>query len=252
MKIVRFELQQRIEYGVVDEDSIFSIEGNICGQFSIGKKLCGLSEVRLLSPVQPKIVVGVGGNYYGLLKAAGMEIPSEPSLFLKPSSSVVGHLDNIVYPKISNDVRFGGELAVVVKYEARNVTEDRALEYVLGYACGNDLTARDLQDRSPTRNKSFYTSCPLGPCVATDINAANLRIKSRLNGILIQDDSTSDMIFSVNQIISYITEFMALEPFDVILTGTSRKETKINIGDTIEVEIEGIGVLRNTVTKYSI
>lgn len=252
MKIVRFELGQRIGYGVVDGNTVFSIKGDIYDEFGIGKKLCSLSEVRLLAPVQPKIVVGVGANYYALAKEVGTEIPSEPSLFFKPPSSVVGHLDNIVYPKISNDVRFGGELAVVMKYQARNVPEDRALEYVLGYTCGNDLTARDLQDRSPIRNKSFYTSCPLGPCVATDINAANLRIKSRLNGILIQDESTSDMIFSVSQIISYITEFMALEPFDVILTGTSRKETRINIGDTIEVEIEGIGVLRNTVTKYSI
>lgn len=249
-KIIRFELEQRTEYGVVEKDTVFSIEGNICHEFSIGKKLCSLSEVRLLSPVQPRIVVGVGGNYYGLLKEVGMEIPSEPSVFLKPSSSVVGHLDNIIYPRISNDVRFGGELAVVMKYEARNVPEDRALEYVLGYTCANDLTARDLRDRFPTRNKSFYTSCPLGPCIATDIKRDNLKIKSRLNGILMQDDSTSDMIFNISKIISYITEFMALEPFDVILTGTSRKETRINIGDTIKVEIEGIGVLQNTVTRY--
>lgn len=247
MKIIRFELGQRIGYGVVDGDTVFSIEGNICDQFSVGRKLCSLSEVRLLSPVQPKIVVGVGGNYYGLLKEVGDEVPSEPSLFFKPSSSVVGHLGNIVYPRMSNDVRFGGELAVVIKYEARNVPEDRALEYVLGYTCGNDLTAHDLPSM---RNKSFYTSCPLGPCIATDINADNLRTKSRLNGSLIQDGSTSDMVFDVGKIISYITEFMALEPLDVIITGTSVRERKIHIGDTVEVEIEGIGILRNTVTKY--
>ena len=249
MKIIRFEWQQTTQYGVVDNDSVFSIEGSILGDFSIGKKLCNLSDVKLLAPVQPKIVVCIGGNYYRLLREAGREIPSEPSSFLKPSSSVIGHLDNIVYPKVSNEVSFGGELAIIMKYEARNVPEYRALEYVLGYTCGNDLTAHDLPERFLTRAKSFYTFCPLGPCIATDINPDNLKIRSRLNGVLIQDDSTSDMIFNVSQIISYITGFMALEPLDVILTGTSRRETKINIGDIIEIEIEGIGILRNTVTQ---
>ena len=251
MKIIRFEWQHIIQYGVVDRGVVYTIEGNICDEFGVGKKLCSLNEVRLLAPVQPKVVVGVGTNYYGLIKEVGMEIPSEPSLFLKPSSSVVGHLESIVYPKISSDVRFGGELTVVIKRVARHVPEDRALEYVLGYTCGNDLTARDLPDAIPTRSKGFYTFCPLGPCINTGIKANNLRIRSRLNGVLIQDDSTSDLIFSISQIISYITEFMTLEPFDVILTGTSKKETRINIGDTIEVEIEEIGILRNTVTKYS-
>lgn len=248
MKIVRFEWEGAIRSGVMDADTVFGIGGSILGDFVVADKLCNAGDVRLLSPVQPRTVVGVGANYYRVVREVGMEIPREPSLFLKAASCVVGHLDHIVYPKISSDVRFEGELAVVMKHEARHVPEDRALEYVLGYTCANDLTARDLQDRFPTRNKSFYTSCPLGPCIATDIDADSLRIKSRLNGMLIQDDSTADMIFGVSKTITYITQFMPLEPLDVILTGTSRRATRIRRGDTVEVEIEGIGVLRNTVT----
>lgn len=250
MKIIRFRQGQTIKHGIVHEDTVFSIEGNVYGDFVVGKELCSLSDVRLLPPTQPKIVVGVGRNYYRFVEETGRKMPTEPVLFFKPSSSVVGHLDNIVYPEISSDVEYGAELAVVMKYETRNVPEDRALDYILGYTCALDLATCDLADEHPTRIKSFYTFCPLGPYITTNIDGQNLRIESRVNSILKQDGSTSDMIFSISKIISYITKFMALEPGDVILTGSPRKETEINIGDTIEVEIEGIGILRNTVTKY--
>jgi 2-keto-4-pentenoate hydratase/2-oxohepta-3-ene-1,7-dioic acid hydratase in catechol pathway len=246
VKIIRFEWKQDVKYGVVDGDSVFLLKGDILGDFGIGKKLCRLGDVKLLAPVQPNIVVGIGGNYHSLLKV-DTSIHSKPEAFLKPPSCVIGHLDNIIYPKIVDGVHIEGELAVIMKREARHVPEDRALEYVLGYTCGNDLTAHIEGDRSHTRVKSFYTFCPLGPCIATDIDPSNLNIKSRLNGVLIQDDYTRDMVFNVSKIISHVTEFMALQPLDVILTGTSRPPTSINVGDTVEVEIEGIGILRNTV-----
>jgi 2-keto-4-pentenoate hydratase/2-oxohepta-3-ene-1,7-dioic acid hydratase in catechol pathway len=247
MKIIRFPWRQAPIYGVLEGEEVFSLEGNLLGEVSIGKKLCNLNDVRLLAPVQPNIVVGLGGNYHRLL-AVDTSIHSKPEAFLKPPSAVIAHLDNIVYPGIVENVHLEGELAVIIKREARHVTEESALDYVLGYTCANDVTAHIKGDKNSTRAKSFYTFCPLGPCLVTGLDPDNLKITSRLNGILIQDgDSTSDMVYNVKKIISYITEFMALQPLDVILTGTSRPATLIKPGDVIDIEIEGIGLLRNTV-----
>ena len=249
MKIIRFQWNEAPTYGILDDESVLSLNGDILGNFTVGKKLCNLGDIKLLAPVQPNIVVGLGGNYHSLL-AVDTSIHSKPEAFLKPPSAVIGHLDNIIYPGIVDNVHMEGELAVIVKREARHVPEDQALEYILGYTCANDVTARIEADRSSTRAKAFYTFCPIGPCIATDLDPDNLKITSRLNDTLIQDsDPTNDMVFNVKKIISYITEFMALQPLDVILTGTSRPPALIKAGDIIEIEIEGIGVLRNTVVN---
>ncbi len=247
MKIIRFQWQQTERYGIVDGEDVFSLEGEITDKFQAGKKLGKLSEIKLLAPVQPNLVVGLGGNYHSLL-AVDTSIHSKPEAFLKPPSAVIGHLDKIIYPKIVKNVHMEGELAVIMKRAARQVPESEALDYVLGYTCANDVTAKIEGDRNSTRAKSFYTFCPLGPCIATDLDPDNLKITSRLNGALVQNgDSTSDMVFNVRKIISYITEFMALQPLDVILTGTSRTPTMLKIGDVVEIEIGGIGLLSNTV-----
>jgi 2-keto-4-pentenoate hydratase/2-oxohepta-3-ene-1,7-dioic acid hydratase in catechol pathway len=235
MKIIRFALGQSIHYGVIEGTKVFQIDGNIFDLLNIGKHLCHINDVQLLAPVQPKIVVGVGRNYRKPGTVDDENIPPEPQLFFKPSSSVIGHLNNIIYPKISKDVRSGGELAVVMKRKAIN-----------------DLTAFDINERDVfvTRPKSFYTFCPIGPCIATDIGVDNLKITSKLNGNLKQQGSTREMIFSISKIISYISEFMALEPGDVVLTGTPGEGSfGVNVGDTIDVEIEGIGLLRNPVVS---
>lgn len=172
-----------------------------------------------------------------------------PELFLKPASSVIGHLDHIVYPEVSNSISCGGELAVVIQSEARKVSEERTLEYVLGYTCAIDVTALDLlSDRFPTRAKSYYTFCSLGPYIATVIGD-NLLLRSRVNGNQVLDHSTSGMIFSVAKVISCITQFMALQPLDVILMGTPKPETSVNPGDVVEVELQGISTLRNTIVQ---
>lgn len=247
MKIIRFQWKQDTRYGILDGESVLSLDGDVLGDFTAGKKLCKLSDVKLLAPVQPGIVVGLGGNYHSLL-AVDTSIHTKPEAFLKPPSAVIGHLDNILYPPIADNVHLEGELAVIMKREARHVPEDRAMDYVLGYTCANDVTAHIKEDKGSTRGKGFYSFCPIGPCIATDLDPDNLKITSRLNGTVIQDsDTTSDMVFNVKKIISYITEFMALQPLDVILTGTSRPPALIRAGDTIEIEIGGIGVLRNTV-----
>jgi 2-keto-4-pentenoate hydratase/2-oxohepta-3-ene-1,7-dioic acid hydratase in catechol pathway len=247
MKIVRFSKDGRANFGVIHGDSVLSLEGDLFGEFRVGKEVCNRKEAVTLPPVTPRIIVGVGVNYYTFVKEAGRELPKEPVLFFKPSSSVIGHLDKIILPKISNDVRYGAELAVVMRSEARDVPEKKVLDYILGYTCAMDLAACDLPDKFPTRSKSFYTFCPLGPYIATDLDHRALRIKSKVNGILDQDGPTSDMIFDIPRIISYVTQFMALEPGDIVLTGSPRKETNLHVGDTVEVEIEGIGVLRNSV-----
>lgn len=247
MKVIRFMWENNIYYGTINDNDVLLLEGDILDDFTIGKKITTLQDVKLLAPVESSLVVGIGGNYHGLLKL-DKSIHSRPSAFIKPPSSIIGHLGNIIYPNIVNDIHMEGELAVIIKKRAIHVQEENALDYVFGYTCANDVTAHIDDEESITRLKSFFTFCPLGPCIETELDPENLKITSRLNGELIQNaDSTSDMVFNVNKIISYITEFMALQPFDVILTGTSKPPAKMNIGDLTEVEIEGIGVLRNMV-----
>lgn len=250
MKIIRFDWEQEVRYGVLDGDDVHAIDGDMFDDFLVGEKLCALGDVRLVAPVQPRAVACVAANYHELMKYVDREIPKEPEVFLKPPSAVTGHLGGIVYPTVSKHLTCGGELAVVLKREARNVPEERALDFVLGYTCANDVTASDLTaERFSTRAKGFYTFCPLGPCIATDIDGDNVILKSTLNGQLILDDPTSGMIFSVKEAVSYISQFMALEPLDVVLMGTPRPETTVDVGDVVEVEIEGIGTLRNRVVK---
>lgn len=251
MKIIRFEWQKSIKYGIVDKDTIFSIKGSIFEDFKITQSLCQLSEVRILAPVKPHIVVGVGGNYRSVIEQAGNEIPKEPQLFIRPASTVIGHLDKITYPKTSHIVNFGSELTIIIKHNAWNVNEDKALDYILGYTCGFDMTAFDLlkaDNFKQMRGKSFPTSQPLGPYIATGIDGDNIRIRSRLNGDIIEDGSTFDLIFKIRQLVSYISRYILLEPGDAILTGQMRT-TEVHIGDTIEVNMEGIGTLKNTVVS---
>ncbi|MBN1192062.1 MAG: fumarylacetoacetate hydrolase family protein [Dehalococcoidales bacterium] len=249
MKIVRFQEDKSARYGLLEGNEIFSLEGDLLGKFQAGKKLGKLEDVRLLAPVQPNLVVGLGGNYHSLL-AVDTSIHSKPEAFLKPPSAVIGHLDQIIYPQIVTNVHMEGELAVIMKREARHVPEEDAFDYILGYTCANDVTAHIEGDRGSTRAKSFYTFCPLGPCIATGLDPDNLKITSRLNGELVQEgDPTSDMVFNVRKIISYITEFMALRPLDVVLTGTSRPPKMLKAGDVVEIEIEGIGLLSNSVVE---
>ena len=249
--IIRFQWAGETRYGILDRDEVFRVEGNIYDKFGVGHKLCNLSDVRLLPPVQPKNIIGVGGNYLSAVKQVGREVEKQPQLFSRPISTVIGHLENIVYPKTSKIVNYGAELTIVIRSQAWNVPEDKALDYVLGYTCGVDLTAFDLLQEDgfrPFRAKAFPTSQPLGPCVATGIDGDNVKIISKLNDAIIEDGSTRDLIFNISKLVSYISKYIVLEPGDVILTG-QMKTTQINIGDSIVVEMEGIGTLKNTVVS---
>jgi len=250
MKIVRFQWQDKVNWGIVEDDTVFSLVGDLYSGFEKGKVLCQLRDVRLLAPAEPSIMVACGRNYTGTIKQLGVAMPKEPALFFKPASTVVDPGGDIIYPPISHDLRYEAELCCIMKREAKNVSEEKALDYVLGYTCGNDCTLMDLfeKDERLTRAKGFDTSGPLGPFLVTDIDPHNLAIKGRVSGETKQDSNTGLMIFSIEKLISYISAFLTLRPGDVVWTGTPEGgHCPVKVGDVIEVEIEGIGLLKNRV-----
>jgi 2-keto-4-pentenoate hydratase/2-oxohepta-3-ene-1,7-dioic acid hydratase in catechol pathway len=209
-----------------------------------------LATVQMLAPVAPSKIICVGRNYQDHAAELGNPMPPEPLLFLKPPSAIIGNGDTIVLPPESSKVEHEGELGVVIARTARHIgdTED-ALSYVLGYTCVNDVTARDLQrkDVQFTRAKSFDTFCPVGPFIETDIDPADLQVTTRVNGKVRQQGRTSAMAFPVAHLIRYVSRIMTLNPGDLISTGTPSGVSALHDGDVVEVEVEGVGILRNGV-----
>jgi 2-keto-4-pentenoate hydratase/2-oxohepta-3-ene-1,7-dioic acid hydratase in catechol pathway len=215
-----------------------------------------LAEVRLLAPVIPRSkVVAIGKNYAAHAAEMGGEVPEEPMMFLKPNTSVVGPGDPVYYPPQSSRVDYEGELAVVIGRICRDVPPEQATDVIWGYTIANDVTARDLQKKDVqfTRAKGFDSFCPLGPWIETDLDpqtfADGVSIQTHLNGDLVQDGSTKDLIFDIPTLVAHITSVMTLLPGDVILTGTPEGVGPMQIGDEVEVSIDGLGALTNTVVK---
>jgi 2-keto-4-pentenoate hydratase/2-oxohepta-3-ene-1,7-dioic acid hydratase in catechol pathway len=209
-----------------------------------------LADVRLLAPVIPRSkVVGIGRNYAAHAAEMGNDVPTEPLMFLKPNTTVVGPGDPIFYPRQSSNVHFEGELAVVIGRICRDVAPDRVKDVVYGYTIGNDVTARDLQksDVQFTRAKGFDSFCPLGPWVETELDPSDLRVQTHLNGDLKQDGTTKDLIFDVPTLVAHVSSVMTLLPGDVILTGTPDGVGPMTPGDEVDVTISGIGTLTNKV-----
>jgi 2-keto-4-pentenoate hydratase/2-oxohepta-3-ene-1,7-dioic acid hydratase in catechol pathway len=208
-------------------------------------------DIKLLPPVIPSKIVCAGLNYYDHAEELKMSVSNEPVIFLKPSSALIGADDPIVYPKNSSRVDYEGELAVVIKKKARNVSRALVSEYILGYTCFNDITARDLQkiDGQWTRAKSFDTFAPIGPWVDTELDPADLSLRTYLNGELKQISRTSNLIFAVGDLVEFISGIMTLFPGDVIATGTPGGIGPMVPGDEVVVEIEGLGKLTNHVVK---
>ncbi len=207
---------------------------------------------RFLAPVQPSKIIAVGLNYRDHAREMGLELPGEPILFMKPATAVIGPFEEIRYPSQSSRVDYEAELAVVIGTTCRNVRASRAKDCILGYTCLNDVTARDLQakDGQWTRAKSFDTFAPIGPWIATDIEDPHaLSITARLNGEVKQSSNTSNLIFSVFELVEFISSVMTLKPGDVIATGTPSGVGPMLPGDEIAIEIEGIGVLNNRVSS---
>ncbi len=211
-----------------------------------------VGDVTLLPPIVPSKIVAIGLNYKDHAMERGRALPEEPLIFLKPSSAVVGPNDIIVYPSMTKRVDFEGELAVIIKKKASRLRQDDDPDdCILGYSCFNDVTARDLQEKDVqfTRAKSFDTFAAIGPCIATDIDPARLRIKTFLNGKLRQSGNTRNLIFPVPFLVRFVSNVMTLNPGDIITTGTPAGIGPMVPGDKVDVQIEGIGTLSNTVMK---
>jgi 2-keto-4-pentenoate hydratase/2-oxohepta-3-ene-1,7-dioic acid hydratase in catechol pathway len=254
--IIRFERNGKVKHGwmVEDENKVRVIEGDIYKIQTAKPIMTGLElpldEVVLKAPSAPSKVVCIGVNYRDHAEEMGIELPAEPLMFLKPSTTVVGPGEPIMYPQLTQNLHYEGELAVIIKKEAKQVKAADAEEYILGYTCAIDVTARDLQmkDGQWTRSKSFDTFCPLGPAIAAKLDHQDLRIVTRVNGEVRQDSSTSQMVFSVPQLVEAVSAVMTLLPGDVILTGTPPGVGELKVGDEISVTIEGIGTLSTRVS----
>ena len=250
MRIVRFELQGRTGYGILSGEKIEVLwgtpyDGGLAN--TIGESV-SLPEVTLLAPCEPSKIVAIGLNYRDHAAEFGNPIPEEPLIFMKPSTAVIGPDEDIVYPEMSRRVDYEAELAVVIGKAARHVREADFRDYVLGYTCINDVTARDLQkqDGQWTRAKGFDTFAPLGPWVETAIaDPNNLAIEGFLNGERRQHSNTSNLIFPVATLVSFISRIMTLLPGDVIATGTPSGIGPMRPGDVVEIRVEGIGTLKN-------
>lgn len=250
MKIVRFLRNGEPAYGCIEGDAVYTLLGDVITAPECGERFAALSEVRLLAPCTPSKIVAVGLNYRSHAEEMGVALPQEPVLFLKPPSAVVGPWDDVVYPRMAQRVDYEAELAVVIGRRAKAVSPAEAGGYIWGYTCGNDVTARDLQkkDGQWTRSKGFDTFCPLGPWIITDLPDPNrVNLSCRVNGQTRQTGNTSDLIFDVAALVSFISHVMTLEPGDVVLTGTPAGISPVQAGDEMEIEIEGIGVLKNRV-----
>ena len=255
MRLCRFldSSSNEPRHGFVDADTIYPVTVNEFfrpGELPHGQPAIALSTVHLAAPVAPSKIVCVGRNYRDHAAELGNKMPEEPLLFLKPSSAVIGNDQVIKLPPQSNQVEHEGELGVVIGKTAQRLSaEDNPLDYVLGYTCVNDVTARDLQrkDVQFTRGKSFDTFCPVGPVIVTGIDPTSLDVVTRLNGNIKQKGNTADMAFPVPFLIKYISNIMTLYPGDLIATGTPAGVSRMKPDDVVEVEIEGVGVLRNKI-----
>jgi 2-keto-4-pentenoate hydratase/2-oxohepta-3-ene-1,7-dioic acid hydratase in catechol pathway len=263
MKITRFATAKHPAgvYGVVGDDGkIEVVKGGLFDAVEkTGEVVAAEAVTKYLPLLSPPNVLAIGLNYLDHAKESGAELPAAPLLFIKANTAVIAHEDNIVLPAIAPDnIDYEAEICVIIGKAARNISPEEAPKYIFGYACGNDVSARDCQakDGQWARAKSFDTFAPFGPCVVTDIDPSNLAIQMRLNGTVMQNSSTAQLIFNIPAVLSYLSKAMTLLPGTVIFTGTppgvgfARKPPVwLKAGDVCEVEIEGIGTLRNKVVS---
>ena len=250
MRVARFSLNGEPRFGIVDGPELVVLKGHplVNGYDTTGERV-PLKDVKLLAPTIPSKIVCIGKNYADHVAEMGREINPEPTIFFKPSSAIIGPGDSIILPKQSNRVELEAELTIVIGQITKNVSEEQALEYVWGFTIANDITARDLQasDDQWARAKAFDTFCPLGPWIETEFFPDGQIVESRIDGETKQQASIDLMLHNVPKIISYVSHNMTLLPGDVILTGTPAGISKIESGQLIECEVEGIGTLLNPV-----
>jgi 2-keto-4-pentenoate hydratase/2-oxohepta-3-ene-1,7-dioic acid hydratase in catechol pathway len=260
MKIVRFKADGRTGYGVLRSGGIYQIDRSPFSSFKGGNshalvtgRKYRLADVRLLAPCRPSKIVCVGLNYRSHANEMKQPFPPVPLLFIKPPSAVINPGDSIIRPRSARRVDYEAELGVVIGQEAKDIARERVLEYILGYTCFNDVTERAVQkdDIQWTRAKGYDTFAPFGPWIETELDPADIKVEAYLNGELKQSGSTGDLIFPVADLITFISGVMTLVPGDVIATGTPSGIGPMAAGDTIEIRVEGVGSLKNTVIDAS-
>ncbi len=255
MVLARFKQNNTLHYGLVEGDRIRTIEGDIFDpEFVLAGQDQNLNQLELLAPCIPSKIIAVGLNYTDHARELGMALPKEPLVFMKPPSAVIGHRERIVYPEGIGRLDYEAELGIVIKKPAKDIDPGQAADYILGYTCLNDVTARDLQKRDGqwTRAKSFDTFCPTGPFIVTGIEPEGLMIQLFLNKEIKQSSSTKNMIFSPRYLVSFVSRICTLFPGDIIATGTPSGVGPMDDGDEVEVRIESIGSLINTVSRRNI
>lgn len=254
MKLICFKTDKMQKVGILKRDKIMEINSSMIEAINRPKtdeleilRTYNLQDVNISVPVLPSKIVCVGLNYIDHANELGMELPEEPIIFIKPPTAVIGNLDTIIYPRNSTQVDYEAELGIVISKGAHHVRSESALEYIGGYTVINDVTARDKQrkDIQWTRAKSFDTFAPIGPCIETELDPMNQKISLRLNSVLKQNSNTKNMIFDVYKLVEFISNIMTLNPGDIIATGTPPGVGPMKVGDVVEAEVEGIGILKN-------
>jgi len=251
MKFVRFSADYRVYTGVLENESIKVIEGNLFTGWKYNKAVYSKKNVKILAPLEPNQIIGIGANYVAKEEDLPKSLPEIPVFFFKPTSSVIGTGDDIVLPHGIDKVKFESELAVIIGKEGRFIPESDVSDYVFGYTIGNDVTAPQFfhEDGHWTIGKSFDTFTPLGPAIETELDPAQVKVKARLNNDEKQNSGTMLMIFSISKMISYLSTVMTLKPGDVILSGSPLGAELIGAKDMIECVVDQIGILRNRIVS---
>ncbi|HRX13614.1 MAG TPA: fumarylacetoacetate hydrolase family protein [Eubacteriales bacterium] len=247
MIIARAEVNGKIKYFQLINDEYYTVEGDIYGDFKVSDKPTKID--KLLCPVEPTKILALGVNYLSHMEEMKHDKPVCPIMFMKPLTSMLEPNGKIIYPAAASVLHYEAELAVVIGKTCHKVKKEKAKEYIFGYTCANDISERNFQkqDGQWTRAKGYDTFCPLGSYVVTDIDASNVQVEAVLNGNVVQSGNTKDLINDIPAIIEWVSEVMTLNQGDVILTGTPRGVGEIHPGDTIEIKIEKVGSIKNTV-----
>jgi 2-keto-4-pentenoate hydratase/2-oxohepta-3-ene-1,7-dioic acid hydratase in catechol pathway len=253
MKFVRFLKDNQEFYGVLEGGTVKALKDNFLVEQTYSGEVFDISDLKLLPPVKPRKIIAIGLNYALHAKESGKPVPDEPMIFMVSPSAVIGNEDEVHLQHLEHRTDFEAELAVVIGKQVQNAPKENALSYVFGYTCCNDVSDRTLQkkDGQFTRAKSYPTYKPLGPVIETDLNPNNVEIKLTVNEEVKQHSNTNDLIHDIETLIVKVTEVMTLEPGDIIITGTPSGVGPLKPGDEINLEIEGIGVLKNTVTAIT-
>lgn len=248
MKFVRFTAGAKTSQGVLEQDNVKEIQGNLFGEWRYTGETYAVQDVKLLAPLEPNQMIGIGANYVAKVEERPDTLPDMPLFFFKSTSSVIGPETPIVIPGSNQQVKFESELAVVIGKEAKNIKASEVMDYVFGFTVANDVTAPQYFHKGGpwTIGKSFDTFTPLGPAIETDLNPDTVRVEARLNGVVKQNSGTELMIVPIREMIAYLSRVMTLKPGDVILTGSPLGAEMAGAGSVIECEIKEIGTLKNT------